>query len=252
VFGRAVPRFLAGASASVSLVILASACGGNGDGETGAGEPKAGGDRPAAIDPADFRAEVDHPLHPLSSLRFTVFEGNKRDPETGETARIRVETRVLRKPGRVAGVPVTVVEVREYEGGELVEHTRDYYAQHRDGSVWYFGERVDDYEGGKIVGHEGQWLAGEGNARPGLFVPAEPKVGQAFRQERKPGVAVDRATVVAVGLNVSTPAGEFSDCVKTRDFAPLDKITEFKYRCPGVGIVREDQEGGRLVLVRYS
>lgn len=247
-----IRRFLAGAFLPVFLVVLASACGGGGEGQTGAGETKAGAERRPAIDPDQFRAEVDHPLAPLSSLRFTVFKGTKRDPETGETATIRVEKRVLKKTARVAGVPVAVEEVREYEDGELVEHTLDYYAQHRDGSVWYLGERVDDYEGGKIVGHEGQWFAGQGKAKPGLFVPAEPKVGQAFQQERKRGVAQDRATVVAVGLKVTTPAGEFSGCVKTRDVAPLDKITEFKYRCPGVGLVREDQEGGRLVLVRYG
>ncbi|MGH2948730.1 MAG: hypothetical protein ACRDPC_21160 [Solirubrobacteraceae bacterium] len=166
-------------------------------------------------------------------------------------ADIRVASRVVDEADRVAGVPVAVVEVKDYERGQLVEHTHDYYAQRDDGSVWYLGERINDYQDGKIVGHKGQWLAGRGNAKPGLFMPADPKVGEDFQQERAPGVAEDRSTVVALGVDVRTPAGSFSDCIKTKDFAPLDDVTEFKFYCPGVGLVREDLPDGRLDLVRY-
>jgi hypothetical protein len=198
-----------------------------------------------ALDPARFSAEIDNPLVPLSSVRTTILEG------TEEGAEIRSESRVLDKPGRVSGVPVTVVDVREFEDGELVEHTRDYYALGDDGGVRYMGESVDDIEDGKVVGHEGQWLAGKDNAKPGMFMPADPRVGDRFEQERAPGVAEDRSEVVAVGLNVTTPAGRFDDCIKTRDFAPLDKNTEFKYYCAGVGLVRERFAQGSVELVRY-
>jgi hypothetical protein len=197
------------------------------------------------LDSSQFSATVDNALFPLATIRATLFEGTEGDAE------IRSESRVLERTGRVSGVPVTVVDVREYEDGELVEHTRDYYAQHTDGGVRYMGEAVDDIDDGKVVGHEGQWLAGKGNAKPGVFMPADPKVGDAFKQERAPGVAEDRSKVVAVGLNVTTPAGRFDDCIKTKDFAPLDKNTEFKYYCAGVGLVREQFPEGRLDLVRY-
>jgi hypothetical protein len=198
-----------------------------------------------ALDAAQFSAEIDHPLVPLSTVRRTVFEG------TEGGAQIRSVSRVLDQTGRVSGVPVAVVDVREYEDGELVEHTRDYYAQVADGGVRYMGEHVNDIEDGKVVGHEGQWLAGKGNAKPGIFMPADPKVGDTFEQERAPGVAEDRSEVVAVDLEVTTPAGRFDDCIKTKDFAPLDKTTEFKYYCAGVGLVREQYTDGRLGLVRY-
>jgi hypothetical protein len=223
------------------LALLASGCGGD-DGSGEAGKTRQA-QRP--VDPARFSRTVDHRLVPLSSVRLTVFEGSEGGSQ------VRVESRVLDETERVAGVPVAVVEVQEYEGGELVEHTHDYYAQREDGSVWYFGERINDYQDGKIVGHKGQWLAGQGNAKPGLFMPADPAVGDHFEQERAPGVAEDRSTVVALGLDVRTPAGRFSDCTKTRDVAPLDKITEFKLYCPGVGLVREDPPEGRMQLVRY-
>jgi hypothetical protein len=192
-----------------------------------------------------YTAKVDHPLVPLTTVRHTVFTGFEGDTRT------RVVSRVLKKTRRVAGVRVAIVDVREFEDGELVEHTRDYYAQDRKGRVWYFGESVDDIENGKVVGHEGQWFAGKNGAKPGLFMPAKPKVGKVFEQERAPGVAEDRSKVVAVGLEVATAAGQFDECIKTRDFAPLDKATEFKFYCAGVGLVREKPADGRLDLVRY-
>jgi hypothetical protein len=208
-----------------------------------------GGD--AEPEGAAFSSTVDHRFVPLASVRVTVFEGSERDPATGETTRLRIESRVLPTTERVAGVPVAVVDVKEYEDGALVEHTFDYFAQRSDGSVWYFGERVDDYEGGKVVGHAGEWLAGRGRAKPGLFMPARPSVGQTFEQERAPGVAEDRSTVVALLARVSTPAGTFANCIKTEDVAPLDGMTEFKHYCAGIGLVRERSPHGRLDLVRY-
>jgi hypothetical protein len=39
--------------------------------------------------------------------------------------------------------------------------------------------------------------------------------------------------------------------VKAEDFSPLAKETEFKYYCPGVGVVREEFPGGHLDLISY-
>jgi hypothetical protein len=227
-----------GALALLSLAV--SSCGDDDDEET-----TRTGAAKSALDPAKFSADVDNPLVPLTTVTTTVFEGTEGD------AAVRAESRVLDKAGRVSGVPVTVVDVREFEDGELVEHTRDYYAMDQNGGVMYMGEAVEDIEDGKVVGHEGQWLAGQGGAKPGIFMPADPKVGDRFEQERAPGVAEDRSEVVAVGLNVTTPAGRFDDCIKTKDYAPLDKNVEFKYYCAGVGLVREQSSEGRLDVVRY-
>lgn len=242
--GRPVGGALALALAALAFGL--AACGG--DEEAQPNEP-GGAPPPAELDPADFTATVTHPLVPLSSVRETVFEGTEQ--ADGEEVRIRIESRVLDETDVVAGVPVAVVEVKDYEDGELVERTLDYYAQHADGSVWYFGERVDDYEGGEVAGHSGQWLAGEDGAQPGIFMPAEPAVGDEFEQERAPGVAEDRSTVLEVGVDASTPAGDFTACIRTEDFAPLDDVTEHKVYCPGVGLVLEEPPGGRIELVSY-
>jgi hypothetical protein len=222
---------------------------GNGASESTAA-PTSEGDTPSesSIDPADFKATVDNPLFPLVPGSEHVLEGSETDADTGETVELRVEETVLDEEYEVAGVGVTVVLVREYENGELVEETRDYYAQHLDGTVYYFGEDVDDYEDGEIVGHSGAWLAGEGDALAGIFMPAEPKVGDQFEQERAPGVAEDESEVIAVDQSVETPAGAFEGCVKTEDYAPLDDVTEFKLYCPDVGLVIEQNDEGVTIF----
>ena len=202
-----------------------------------------------AINPADFQTKVDNPLFPLSSLGPTVFEGEENDPDTGALIKTRVESTVLPTTDTVAGVEVTVVNEKDYEDGELVESTLDYFAQHRNGDVYYFGERVDIYEGGEIVGHQGQWLAGEGRNEPGVAMPAHPTVGQKFNQENAPGIAEDQLTVLSLTESVTVPAGSFSACLKVADFNPLDDATEHKWFCPGVGMVHEEFPEGHLDLV---
>jgi hypothetical protein len=232
--------------AALAVAVL-PACGSDDDqaADRNAGSSASAGESSLRLQPKRYSAKVDHPLMPLSSVRFTRFQGNERGTKLGVTQR------VLKKTSRVAGVPVAVVDVKEYENGELVEHTLDYYTQRRDGAVLYMGERVDDFKDGKLVGHSGEWLAGKDGAKPGLFMPARPKVGLKFEQERAPGVAEDRSSVVAVGRKVTTPAGSFSDCIKTRDVAPLDNKVEFKFYCRGVGLVREQAPRTELELVRY-
>jgi hypothetical protein len=244
------------ALATVFFGLLASACSPEASQPADNSEASRPADNQEAWRPADasrFSAQVDHPLVPLASVPVTIFEGTERGFFARSDARVdvRVESRVLERTARVAEVPVAVVDVKEYKDGQLVEHTLDYYAQDKEGNVWYLGERVDDIADGKVVAHSGEWLAGRGDAKPGLFMPAHPKVGQTFQQERAPGIAEDRSTVVAVGLEVRTPLKTLSDCIKTKDIAPLDNVTEFKHYCPGVGLVREEGVGERLDLVQY-
>jgi hypothetical protein len=208
------------------------------------------GEAQEAIDPADYSTSITNPLFPLSSIGPKVFEGEETDPDTGETIETRLESRVLPETTVVAGVTVTVLEEKAFEDGELVELALDYFAQHRDGSVWYFGERVDNYEDGVLRDHAGEWLAGEGANEPGIIMPAQPAAGQTYQQENAPGVAEDMATVLALDESVSVPAGEYDGCMRTREFTPLEPgIEEFKWHCPGVGLAREEGDGSVLELV---
>lgn len=241
-----VLRFTAVLSVAAPLLL---ASGGNAasDGQ----EPRAKAD--LGVDVSELSPVVDNPYVPFASVKRAVYEGTEFDPETKETVKVRMECTVRDKPETIAGVKVTVVEVSDFDAGELVERTWDYYAQHRSGVVHYIGERVDDYEDGKITGHGGQWLAGENRARVGTVMPSAPKVGDVFEQERAPGVAEDRSKVLATGLTVTVPAGTFKDCIETEDFDPIGKTTQRKVYCPGAGLVREvEGTGGSVELVKLE
>jgi DUF3108-like len=197
--------------------------------------------------PADFSTHIDNPLFPLSSLGPKEFTGVENG---GVSAGLVSE--VLPNTITVAGVEVLVLEERAYEDGELVEVALDFFAQHSDGTVWYFGERVDNYENGKFVDHGGTWLAGRSGNEPGIIMPASPVVNQEYDQENAPGVAEDHAKVISTDESVSTPAGNFTGCLKTEETTPLEpEIKDFKWYCPGVGMVRDEAIDGYIELTSY-
>jgi len=218
----------------------------------GGGQDAAAQPEPPPATLGEVSPTVDHPLYPLASLRAGVYAGEERDPDSGEVVTLRVEFRVLPEPARVAELEVTVVEVKEYEDDELVEQTRDYYVQGADGTVYYVGEDVDDYEDGEVTGHSGEWLAGEGENRAGVFLPVDLSVGQTFAQEWAPGIAEDWSTVLELDAALTIPAGSFTGCLRTEDINPLDGDIETKTYCPGVGLVREESANGRLDLVSFE
>ena len=47
-------------------------------------------------------------------------------------------------------VETLVSQYVAYLDGRIQEAALDYYAQADDGSVWYFGEEVNDYRGGTV------------------------------------------------------------------------------------------------------
>ena len=208
----------------------------------------AGDEAPAA---AASTASITNPYVAFAAVRRSVITGHERNDE-GKQVRTRSVAVVQDRTVVISGLRSAVVDVRDYEDGKLIEHTVDYYAQRANGDVLYMGEDVNDIEDGKVVSHGGQWRAGRRGARPGLFMPAHPRRGRTFRQERAPGVAEDESTIIGTRRRVTTPAGRFAPCVKTRDYSPIDKASEHKYYCRGVGLVREDVEGGRGLLASYE
>jgi hypothetical protein len=118
--------------------------------------------------------------------------------------------------------------------------------------VHYAGERVDQYEQGKIVGRDGTWLPGEQGTQLGVFMPADPAVGETFMPEHVPDIAIEQATVIAVEQASTVAAGTFEGCVVTKDIGLPHGTTEQKTYCPGVGLVREEFLGGHLELVQFE
>lgn len=177
-----------------------------------------------------FTVEIDNPYLPLPVGMVHVLESEDE----------KVQISVLDQTREVAGVTCAVIEEREWEGEELVEVSRNWFAQAPDGTVCYFGEEVDDYEDGEIVAHGGAWEAGVDGALPGILMPAEPAVGQAYQQEVAEGVAEDSAEITAMGDTIETPAGTFTDTVTTVESSPLDVGTSLKHYACEVGMIYDD------------
>jgi len=186
-----------------------------------------------------FSVVIDNGFFPLVVGDELVLEG-----EDDEGAFLEIIITVLDETEVVAGVTTRVVEEEELEDGEVVEISRNFYAQAADGTVCYFGEDVDDFEDGMIVGHGGEWRAGENGNLPGIIMLANPQVGDIYAQEVAPGIAEDQAEVVALGENISVPAGDFSDTLTTLDCNPMENgAIDEKVYIDGIGLaIDEDAE----------
>ncbi len=183
-----------------------------------------------------FSLEIDNTYFPLPVGQVSVLEGDD------EGTLVRVEITVLDETEIVAGVITRVVEEREFEDGELIEASRNFFAQAPDGTVCYFGEDVDDFEDGVLIGHSGQWRAGVGDNLPGIIMPGNPEAGQAFAQESAPGIAEDMAEIESIGGSVTVPAGTFDDVLRSVDTSPLDPGSEDeKVYAPGVGLIVDEE-----------
>ncbi len=191
----------------------------------------------ADVDPDDFVDRIDNPFLPLEPGTTMRYEGRHADDE--EIVEVTDRTR------EILGVTVTVVRDRVFEGGDLVERTDDWYAQDREGNVWYFGENSETIDGGEVVSTKGSWEAGKNGAKPGIVMLADPRVGDTYDQERAPGVAEDKGEVLRTDDSISVPFGSFEDVLRIRDTTPLEpNVVEHKYYARGVGLVSEREIKG--------
>jgi hypothetical protein len=216
----------------------------------------------AKLDPAlcapgrnSFTLAIDNAFFPLPVGRQRAYTGREQGERLGLQitvlnatenffqGRKRVTTRVVEESEWVD----TNGNGRIDAGEDLIEISRNYFAQSQDGTVCYFGEVVDIYEGGTVVSHEGSWRADARGNAPGIYMPARPRVGMTFQQEIAPGVAEDEATIIASGVRIKVPAGTFTETIKVRDRNPLDGSTGIKFYARGVGLIVD----GPVKLIRY-
>lgn len=194
------------------------------------------------IGPDDFVEAVDNPFFPLIPGTKWRYEAQLED---GETERIELE--VLSETRQVMGVEATILHDRVFVEDELAEDTHDWFAQDKEGNVWYLGEEVDNYEGGVLVNHGGAWEWGVDGALPGIIMWADPAahIGESYRQEYYPGHAEDMGQVLRVGESLTVPFGAFDDVLQTLDTTPLEPgVREHKYYAKGVGVIKEMEVGG--------
>ena len=187
------------------------------------------------IDPANFVTTIDNRYLPYKPGTRIHFEGVR-----GKTAQTDDE-HVLRRTKLILGVRCTVVRDTVSEHGRPVERTDDWYAQDKQGNVWYMGE--DSFElnsKGQFVKASDSWQSGVNGAQPGIIMPASPKPGDAYRQEYyPPGKALDEARVIGLHGRLKVPYGSFKGLLVTSERSPAEPQTERKYYAPGVGEIAE-------------
>jgi len=168
----------------------------------------------------------------------------------------RILVEVTDRKKLIQGVVTTVVRDRVWLNGELIEDTDDWYAQDKDGNVWYFGEDVKNYRDGVLTDRGGSWEHGLDGAMAGIIMYANPKVGQIYRQEYYRGHAEDVGEVIAINETIDVSWGALTGCVQTEDTTPLEPdVLEHKYFCPGIGVSLEvniSEGGTRFELTDLS
>ena len=198
------------------------------------------------IDPANFVAGVTNPFDPLLPGTTFVYKA-----ESAEGTQVNT-VKVLHNTKDILGVTCTIVHDIVTVDGVLTEDAIDWFAQDKDGNVWYFGEESNTIEDGVVVSTEGSWEAGVDGALPGIVMEGNPLVGDTYRQEYLKGTAEDMARVESLTESATVPYGAFTNCLETTDYSGLDAPgtpPEHKFFSSGVGLLLTLDGDVRLELV---
>ena len=157
----------------------------------------------------------------------------------------------------IDGAPCVVIEDRLYLSGYLGERTTEWYSQDKQGNVWYFGEDTAELaKNGQITSTSGTWRAGVKGAKPGIYMFAHPKVGQAAQQEFYKGQAQDHFKVLSLHASVNVPYTSSTTAMLTEEWTPLEPgALDHKLYVRGIGTVLEQTvKGGseRAALVSLT
>jgi hypothetical protein len=185
------------------------------------------------IDPSAFTTTISNPYFPLTPGTRTIYESNSPDGLQ------RTTTEVTRDTKTIMGVPTVVVHDFLTLNGKLTEDTFDWYAQDRDGNVWYFGEDTKEFADG-AADTKGSFEGGVDGALPGIIMPGHPVIGDRYRQEYAKGVAEDTGEVLNLTGTDSTPlTGPVQNLLVTKDSDLLDPgaPSETKYYAHDVGLI---------------
>jgi len=197
------------------------------------------------IDPANFKARVDHRYFPLvPGTRFHYLDTLLGEP-------LEREITVTSESKTILGVRCVVVHEVVTAKGAIKEDTYDWYAQDKQGNVWYFGEATIEM---RPLGPSaaGSWEAGMKGAMPGIVMPAEAKPGPPYRQNYYANWSEDMGQTIAVGETVNVPLGTFTNCLCTKEWSLLESGGEKRWYAPGIGFVRSEGMGETVVLISIT
>lgn len=205
---------------------------------------------PGFSDPLD----IDNEYSPFVPFRIKLHELVKGKGSKYAIDVFRDETRTIGFNGE--DVECAILEEWAIEEGEIVEISRNYFAQADDGTVYYFGEVVDIYEGGELTGHGGSWLVGGPTgsdpeetataSEPAVFMPADPEIGDEWKSEDLPDAGIEEFnTASAFHKKVRVPAGKFHDVLQVKGETPA---VENKWYAPGVGFIQSKENGETVAM----
>jgi hypothetical protein len=254
---RAIKRAGAVAAGIAVLLPALAGCGGSsGDSQTQAATQSGTNTLPQSseqsnLNPADFTTQIDNPYWPMPvGATWHVHVSNPQGESLQETITVTNQTKKI-----ADGVTARVVNDVVYDRGKATEITDDWYAQDKDGNIWYFGENTASIQNGK-KDTSGSFEAGAKGADAGIAMPADPTVGLTYREEYYKGHAEDRTKVLALDQQVQAPAGHFTGAILTDDYSPIEPdVSEYKLYAKGVGpvvAVSVSGESEREDLISYT
>lgn len=210
---------------------------------------------PLLVDPANFVSGINnryYSLTPGDTLHYltTIVEGTDTSYENDNQAVTR-DTKVI------LGVTCILVHDVVSWHNKILEDTYDWYAQDRNGNVWYFGEDTKKYDSTGNFSTRGSWTAGVNGAVPGFIMQANAgaQLGTCYRQEYLAGNAEDQAMVIDTNVTQAVPYGTFNGCIETQEFTVLEPgVLAYKYYARGVGQVSSNvpAKGESEVLVSIT
>jgi hypothetical protein len=218
------------------------------------------------IDPELFEDDFASLMNPNRYYPLTI--GNRWEYRGGS----EINTlEVLNETKQIEGVTCIVVNDQVFKDGQLVEDTDDWFAQARDGNVWYFGEEVKDFESfegddpvkPELVSIDGSFKWGRDGDKGGVIFRSSPKKGDVYIEEFSLGNAEDVTEVLSTAYafgrepaldqlvpeQVAKILCSAGDCVVTRNFSLLEPgVFARKYYAPGIGVFLEVDPDAKEVV----
>jgi len=198
---------------------------------------------------SSFAPRIDNRWFPLIPGTVFTYRGEKDGRQGRDVLTVTHLHRMI------LGIHATVISDRLYLNAHLAERTTDWYAQDRHGNVWYLGESTATLDArGKTISTEGSWLAGVNGARAGIYMPGNPKSGDAGRQEYYKGQAEDQYKVLSLNARVTSPAVSSHHALLTQETTRLEPgAVDHKLYARGVGtVVEQSIRGGNERFVLFS
>jgi len=203
------------------------------------------------FDAANFTpgAPIDNPYFPVVAGRVYTYEGEEVDGESGETMELGFQESHTARTSDILGIPTQIVRGIEFHDGSMFEDSEFYYAQDKEGNVWWMGEHSTKFEyddAGNLLRtyDDSTWIAGVNGAKPGYYMPGNRALGERYYEIFSPADGdIDTMEFASLDESISTTLGPLKDVAIVREESAFQpEFYAHKYYAPGVGLVRVQED----------